>query len=146
MYLVSSCLLGVNCRYDGKNNYNDRLFEYFKAAELMPVCPELIGGLSIPRKPCEITENQNGFKIYNINGKDMTDRFIRGAYKTLKIAEILNIKNTIFMERSPSCGVHKIYDGNFNNKLISGQGITTRILENNGIKVYSINELKNKLV
>ena len=142
MYLVSACLLGVNCRYDGKNNFNKRLFEYFKEAELFPVCPEVMGGLSIPRNPCEIVETDDCFKVNDINGEDKTDEFLEGAQKTLKIAELLNIKKAIFMERSPSCGVHQIYDGNFNNKLISGQGITTTLLEKNGIKVYSNSELK----
>lgn len=142
MYLVSACLLGVNCRYDRENNFNKRLFEYFKEAELLPVCPEVMGGLSIPRNPCEIVETDDGFKVNDINGEDKTDEFLEGAQKTLKIAELLNIKKAIFMERSPSCGVHQIYDGNFNNKLISGQGITTTLLEKNGIKVYSNSELK----
>lgn len=142
MYLVSACLLGVNCRYNGKNNFNQRLFEYFKEAELFPICPEVIGGLSIPRQPCEIVEVEDGNKVYDINGDDKTVKFIEGAQKTLKIAELLNIKKAIFMERSPSCGVHRIYDGNFNNKLITGRGITTSLLEKNGVKVYSDSELK----
>ena len=142
MYLVSACLLGVNCRYDGDNNYNKRLFEYFEESLLYPVCPEVMGGLSIPRKPCEIVQVEDDLKVYDINGNDKTNQFVQGAQKTLKIAELLNTKKAIFMERSPSCGVHNIYDGNFNNKLITGQGITTRLLEKNGIKVFSNRELK----
>jgi len=144
LYLVSACLLGVNCRYDGDNNYNQRLFEYFEESLLYPVCPEVMGGLSIPRKPCEIVQAEDDLKVKDIDGNDKTKQFVQGAQKTLKIAELLNIKKAIFMERSPSCGVHKIYDGKFNNNLISGQGITTKLLEKNDIKVYSNNKL-NKI-
>lgn len=142
MYLVSACLLGVNCRYDGDNKYNQRLFEYFEESLLYPVCPEVMGGLSIPRKPCEIVRVDDEWKVYDIDGNDKTNQFVKGAQKTLEIAELLNIKKAIFMERSPSCGVHKIYDGNFNNNVITGQGITTMLLKKNGIKVYNNKELK----
>jgi uncharacterized protein YbbK (DUF523 family) len=101
-----------------------------------------MGGLSIPRKPCEIVRVDDEWKVYDIDGNDKTNQFVKGAQKTLEIAELLNIKKAIFMERSPSCGVHKIYDGNFNNNVITGQGITTMLLKKNGIKVYNNKELK----
>lgn len=144
MYLISACLIGVNCRYDGKNNFNQRLYEYFKESLLYPVCPEVIGGLSIPRLPCEIKREDDSIKVIDIRDNDKSKYFISGAKKTLKLAKILNVKGAIFMERSPSCGVNKIYDGSFSNNLIEGKGITTSLLEKEGFKVYSENDL-NKI-
>lgn len=144
MYLVSACLIGVNCRYDGENNYNQKLYELFKESLLYPVCPEVLGGLGIPRKPCEIIKKNNNFKVYDIEGRNRKDEFLKGSKKTLKIAELIEVKGAIFKERSPSCGVHNIYDGNFTGNVIKGKGVTTNYLENAGYKVYSEKEL-NKL-
>lgn len=141
MYLVSACLIGINCRYDGKNNYNQRLYELFKESLLYPVCPEVLGGLEIPRKPCEVIKKKNSYKIYDIDGEDKTDEFLKGAEKSLKIAELIEAKGVIFKEKSPSCGVHYIYDGSFNGNIIEGKGITTNYLENADYKVYSEDDL-----
>lgn len=144
MYLVSACLIGINCRYDAKNNCNQRLYELFKESLLYPVCPEVLGGLGIPRKPCEIIKRENNYKVYDIDGENKTVEFIKGAEKTLKIAELIEVKGVIFKEKSPSCGVHYIYDGSFNENIIEGKGITTNYLINAGYKVYSEDDL-NKL-
>lgn len=143
MYLVSACLIGVNCRYDGKNNYNQKLYKLFKESLLYPVCPEILGGLEIPRKPCELIIEQNNYKVYNIDGENRTDEFLKGAKKTLKIADLMKVKGVIFKDKSPSCGVYNIHDGNFNGNIIKGKGVTTNFLEKSGYKVYSEVDLNN---
>ena len=130
-------MLGINCRYDGKNNKNDKLFELFKQGKLIPVCPEQLGGLSTPRVPSEI----QGKKVFDKNGKDVTQNFIKGAKETLYIAKALGCKEAILKENSPSCGVNFVYDGTFTNKKIKGEGITTRLLKANGIRVTSEKEI-----
>ena len=135
--LVSACLLGYNCKYNGKNNKNEKVLEYIKDKYVIPICPEVFGNLSIPRMPAEIKNN----KVINKKGKDVTNNFIDGANKTLKIAKILNIKKAILKQKSPSCGSGKIYDGNFNNTIINGDGITTKILKENNIEVISEEDL-----
>ncbi len=141
MYLVSACLIGVNCRYDGDNNYNEKLYEMFKESLLYPVCPEVLGGLEIPREPCELITIKNNYEVYDINGINKTTEFFRGAQKSLEIADLIAVRGVIFKERSPSCGVHYIYDGSFNKNLIEGKGLTTSYLEDVGYKIYSENEL-----
>jgi uncharacterized protein YbbK (DUF523 family) len=141
MYLVSACLIGVNCRYDGDNNYNEKLYEMFKESLLYPVCPEVLGGLEIPREPCEIITRKSNYKVYDINKVNKTSEFFRGAQKTLKIADLIEVRGVIFKENSPSCGVHYIYDGSFNKNVIEGKGLNTSYLEDVGYKIYSENEL-----
>ena len=143
MYIVSACLLGVNCRYDGQNNYNEKIYKLFKKYKLFPVCPEVLGGMEIPRNPCEIKIIDNKEKVFDINGNERTNEFQIGARKVLDIAKLINIDGAILMDRSPSCGVNKIYDGTFNNNLITGMGITTKLLKENGFKVYATSDLDN---
>ena len=128
--LVSACLLGENCRYDGMNKLNQELFLQ-KKANLIPFCPEAAGGLSIPRKPGEIIDN----KVLSQDGDDLTEYYHTGAVKAWELVKENKIKVAILKEDSPSCGVKKIYDGTFSGKKISGQGITTRLLSENGILV-----------
>ncbi|MFO7814755.1 MAG: DUF523 domain-containing protein [Halanaerobiales bacterium] len=141
MYLVSACLIGINCRYDGENNYNQRLYELFKKSLLYPVCPEILGGLEIPRNPCEVVIDDKNYKVYDIEGENRTDEFLKGAKKTLKIAKLLEVKGSIFKDKSPSCGVYYIYDGSFNENIIEGEGITTTVLKKADYKVYSEDDL-----
>ena len=135
--LVSACLLGHNCKYNGKNNKNEKVLEYTKDKYVIPVCPEVFGNLSIPRLPSEIIGN----KVVNKRGKDVTNNFIDGANKTLEIAKKLNVKRALLKQKSPSCGCGKIYDGNFTNTIINGDGITTRILKENNIEVITEEDL-----
>lgn len=135
--LCSACLLGVNCRYDGKNKPDNKVLELAKKEILIPVCPEELGGLSTPREQSEQKEN----KVITRSGKDVTENFIRGAREVLKIAGILNVKEAILKQRSASCGSGQIYDGSFSGKVIRGNGITTELLQNSGIKVISEEEL-----
>lgn len=131
--LISSCLCGSCCKYNGGNNLLKEFPIIKEKYELILVCPEVLGGLSIPRNPSEI----KGDKVYNNIGEDVTDAFNLGAKKALAIALENGVTKAILKESSPSCGVKNIYDGSFSGKKISGSGITTRLLEDNNIKVYS---------
>lgn len=140
MYIVSACLAGIKCRYDGKGSENNDIIKLVKEGKAIPVCPEVLGGLSIPRIPCEIIEGKSGkLKVINKEGKDCTLEFLQGAQKALAIAEVVGADTAILKSKSPSCGCGKIYDGKFNGKLVYGDGITTRLFKENGIKVYTEN-------
>jgi len=135
--IVSECLAGINCRYDGKNNKNDKILEFIKDNNCILVCPEQLGGLSTPRIPAEILEN----KVINKNGEDVTENFIKGAKEALSIAQIYNCKTAILKAESPSCGSKMIYDGTHTGNLINGMGITTKLFVNNGIEVKNEYEI-----
>ena len=132
--LVSACLLGVDCKYNGGNNYDEEIFKELENYELIPVCPEIFGGLSTPRKPSEIV----GDKVINNEGLDVTNNFKRGAEETLELAKKLGVKKAILKAKSPSCGNGKIYDGTFTGTIIDGDGITTKLLKENGIEVITL--------
>lgn len=132
--LVSACLLGINCKYSGGNNYSEEVMEFLKDYEIIPVCPEQLGGLPTPRPASEIV----GDKVINIEGNDVTANYIKGAEEALKIAKMLGVKKALLKAKSPSCGNGKIYDGTFTNTLIEGDGITTKLLKENDIKVITI--------
>lgn len=139
--LVSACLIGENCRYDGKNTLTKEIRDLAKYYDLIPICPEVSGGLKTPRHPAEIV---NG-KVVTIKGRDVSDNYHDGAYWASSIVRMYHIKLAILKERSPSCGVHQIYDGSFSGKLIAGKGITTRKLESLGVKVINEDEAKELL-
>ena len=147
MKLVSACLVGINCKYDGKNNKNKKIFEMYKKGELIPVCPEQLGGLSTPREPAETTGDGSDVlkgkaKVLTISGKDITSNFVKGAEEVLKIAKDLNIKEVILKSKSPSCGYKKIYDGTFSKKLVDGNGVLASLLEQNKIKIHTEEEFE----
>ena len=139
--LISACLVGDKCKYDGHTNYTPLIKNLLEKYELVPFCPEVEGGLPTPRKPSE----RKGDKVVNNAGKDVTRNFQLGAEKALNICKYLNIKIAILKENSPSCGVNQIYDGNFKNKLIKGEGVTTELLRKNGIAVYNENQIEELL-
>ena len=142
MYLVSSCLAGVNCRYNGSNSENKFILQLVKEGKAIALCPEQLAGLPTPRPSCEIIIDESGNKkVVSKDGQDFTKEFTEGAEKTLAIAKITGIKKAILQSKSPSCGYGFIYDGNFSGNLIKGNGLTTEILINNGIKVYTENDL-----
>ena len=147
MILVSACLIGINCKYNGYNNKNEKVIQYLKDKQFIIACPEQLGGMSTPREPSEIIELDTKDVIKGqtsvINNKmlDVTNKFKEGAKETLKIANIYNCKEAILKDGSPSCGSSYIYDGTFSSKKIDGIGITTALLINNGIKVISEKEL-----
>ncbi|MGN0521031.1 MAG: DUF523 domain-containing protein [Eubacterium sp.] len=130
--LVSACLLGENCKYNGGNNKNEAVIALGKKHKLIPICPECMAGLPIPRVPSEI----KGSRVYSKDGADLTDKFNDGAEKSLYVAEESGCQTAILKERSPSCGFGSIYDGSFSGKLTRGNGITAQLLYDNGIKIY----------
>ena len=132
--LVSACLLGINCKYNGGNNYSEEVMEFLKNYEIIPICPEQLGGLKTPRPASEII----GDKVINIEGDDVTDEYQKGAEATLKIAQLLGAKKALLKAKSPSCGNGKIYDGTFSSVLTDGNGITTKLLKENNIEVITI--------
>jgi uncharacterized protein YbbK (DUF523 family) len=146
--LISACLLGIKCAWDGQDIYkSDKAIELSNSEMLMPVCPEQLGGLRTPRAPQEI-QGATGedvldgkCKVLNINGEDVTQKFINGAEETLKIVKLLHIEEFIGKSRSPSCGCGQVYDGTFSRKLIDGDGVTTALLKRNGIIVITEEDL-----
>lgn len=134
--IVSACLLGVNCKYSGGNNLNERVLRLGEKHTLIPVCPEQLGGLSTPREPSEII----GKRVINKSGRDVTENYVRGAEETLKTARAYNCRCAVLKERSPSCGTKEVYDGTFSKTVVSGKGITAALLENNGIEIYNEND------
>ena len=142
MYLVSSCLAGINCRYDGKNSENKDIVELVKQGQAIPVCPEVFGKLPIPRPCCEIVVDNNCNKVVSKDGKDLTKEYSDGAEKTLTIAKTLGIKKAILKAKSPSCGCGYIYDGTFSGNLIEGNGLTAELLLKNGFEVHTENDFE----
>lgn len=142
MYLISACLAGIDCRYDGKNCGQKVFADLIKWGQALPVCPEQLGGLPVPRACCEITVSGNGDKkVTGQDGRDYTAEFIKGAEKTLAIAKEKGITKAILKSNSPSCGCGFIYDGTFTGKLAEGNGLTTELLMKNGIRVISEKEV-----
>lgn len=144
MILVSACLAGVNCGWDGKNRLDAKIKELVDKKLAIAVCPEVLGGRGIPRTKTEIRSGSGEdvldgrAKVFDENGKDVTDEFIRGAYVTLEIVKKHNIKEAVLKSKSPSCGVGKIYDGNFKANLVNGEGVTAALLKREGIACQSI--------
>jgi len=138
--LVSACLLGDNVRYDGGNNLIDNLDKLQERYEIIPVCPEIIGGLVTPRIPSEI-KSFNPLTIENEFGIDTLDFFTDGAMQTLNICQKYNIKIALLKSKSPSCGIKEVYDGTFTKTLMQGQGITANILAQHNIRLYDENQI-----
>ncbi|MGD9567746.1 MAG: 2-thiouracil desulfurase family protein [Sedimentibacter sp.] len=137
-YIVSACLCGEKTRYDGKASTSEKIKTLVDEGKAIMVCPEVLGGLNVPRLPCEIRDG----RVVNISSDDKTDYFVDGAIKTLETAKKYGIKKAILKEKSPSCGSNYIYDGTFSKSLIHGQGITTRLLRLNDIEVISDEEFE----
>jgi len=135
--LISACLLGVNCRYDGDGKLIKEIERLKEIYNLIPVCPEIYGGLKTPREPAEIIDG----KVINRKGEDVTENFIKGANETLYLAKLFNCKYAILKERSPSCGFGEIYDGTFSGKLVDGNGITADLLIKNGIMIIGESQM-----
>ncbi len=141
--LVSACLLGTSCRYDGRDNKVVSVVEQGKKVHLIPICPEQMGGLMTPRLPAEIREG----RVYAKDGRDVTESFQKGAEEALKLAQLFGCRCAILKARSPSCGNGLIYDGTFSGRKTEGDGITAALLKKNGIRVYTEEEIeKNQRV
>lgn len=135
--IVSACLLGIPCRYDGKSKPIKEVIALKDKYELIPVCAEILGGLSTPRIGAEIVGN----KVIRSDGEDVTYEYHKGANEVLKIVKENDCKIAILKSKSPSCGKGKIYDGTYTKTLIDGNGVLTDLLLKNGIKVYSETEI-----
>lgn len=134
--MVSACLLGENCKYNGGNNRSERVLEFVRGHEVIPVCPEVLGGLPTPRVGAEIV---NG-RVTTSDGRDVDREFREGARIGLQRAIEEQVDLAILQSRSPSCGVKKVYDGTFSGKLIPGMGVFAALLTEHGIKVMDVED------
>lgn len=135
--LISACLLGMNCRYDGTGKLMDGLEDLGEQVHFIPVCPEIYGGLKTPREPAE----QKGGRIFTKSGEEVTYEYYKGAQEILRLSQFFHCPGAVLKERSPSCGYGKIYDGSFRGKLVDGKGVAAKLLSENGIAVFGESQL-----
>lgn len=135
--LISACLLGHNTKYNGKNNYKEEVKQLEEYFDFIIICPEVEGGLKIPRDPSEII----GSNVISNKGKNVTYEYTKGAQIALNKAKLNNIKYALLKSKSPSCGKGLVYDGTFSSKLIEGNGIACKLLLDNNIEVFTENEI-----
>ena len=135
--LVSACLLGKNCKYNGGNNLNQNVLDFIEGHEVIGVCPEQLGGLATPRLPAEIVDGV----VTNKEGISVDAEFRKGAQEALAVALEKKVDLAILQSRSPSCGVKEIYDGSFSGKKIKGQGVFAKLLTMHGIKVLDAEDV-----
>lgn len=140
-YIVSSCLAGIACRYDGKCKENEIVRKLIEDGRAIPLCPEQLGGLTTPREPSECKMMDGELKVYTKSGKNVTNEFYSGAKQVLEFARKYNIKKAVLQKNSPSCGL-KTYDGTFTGTLANYSGVTAQLLKENGIKVISTEDLE----
>ena len=136
--IVSACLLGVSCRYDGNSKPNEKIINLKEKYNLIPICPEIMGGLPTPRMSAEIKDG----RVKTENGIDVTEEYKKGADEAIKLAKLFGCKKAILKENSPSCGCGKIYNGEFTRTLKDGNGITAELFMKNGIDVFGENSDK----
>lgn len=137
--IVSACLLGENCKYNGGNNRHERVLEFVKGHRVIPVCPEMLGGLPIPRQPAEILHGI----VVDADSVSVDEQFRRGASLALLLAKENEVDLAILQPRSPSCGSRQIYDGTFSKRLVPGKGVFAQLLSDNGIEMVEPDELEN---
>ena len=135
--LVSACLLGENCKYNGGNNRSERVLRYVAGHEVIPVCPEILGGLPCPRKPVEWV----GDRVLTCDGDDCTEAFRRGVQRAMELIANKHVDLAILQSRSPTCGVKQIYDGTFSGVRIDGMGALARALKEKGIPLMDAEDV-----
>ncbi|MFZ5967991.1 MAG: DUF523 domain-containing protein [Bacillota bacterium] len=146
MILVSACLAGIRCRYDGSDKLIQEIQNLVKEGKAVLVCPEQLGGLSTPREPAEIQGGDGSAvlkgqaSVISKDGKDVTAGFIKGAEETLKIAQLYDIEYAVLKARSPSCGKDVIYNGSFSKEKRAGDGVAAALLIDHGIKIIDEDE------
>ena len=133
MIIVSACLAGYRCRYDGKIVPDEEIVALIKSGGAIPVCPEMMGGLPCPRVPAERTKD--GLRVVTQEGNDVTEAFTSGAFEALRMAKLYGCEKAILKAKSPSCGCGQIYDGTFSGTLREGDGVTAELFKENGITV-----------
>ena len=139
--LISACLLGARCRYDGASKAHPEIAVLAEHHTLIPVCPEQLGGLATPRPPAE----RQGPRVVTKAGVDVTEQYRRGAEEVLKLCKLLGCEAAVLKERSPSCGRGEIYDGTFTGTLMPGDGVTAELLTAQGIAVYGESHIEELL-
>lgn len=137
--LVSACILGENCKFNGKNNYSKEAVEFLSDKEVVPICPETLAGMPTPREPAEIV---NG-RVTEISGKDVHDQYSEGVSIAVDIISNQEIDYALLQSRSPTCGSNRIYDGSFSGKKIKGSGIFAQKLKDLGYVVKDVEDIKN---
>lgn len=150
MVLISACLIGINCNYKGESKPCEKAIKLARMSKAIPFCPEQLGGLCTPRSGARILSG-NGLdvldkkaRLITDDSKDVTDEYIKGAEKVLKMAKIFNISAVVLKQGSPSCGNGKTQGGESKRERVLGDGVTTALLKKNGIKIYSEEDLENK--
>ena len=144
MDIASACLVGIKCRYDGEAREDKRIKELYKNGKVKAVCPECLAGLVCPRCPSEIASGEGEdvlagrAKVMAEDGSDRTSEFLKGAEKTLEIAQSLGAKRAYLKSKSPSCGYGKIYDGTFSATLRNGSGVTSALLKKKGFEIIEV--------
>ena len=142
--VISACLTGIRCRYDGGASRNALVIEGLKTSTLIPVCPEEAGGLATPRPAAEIVGGDGAdvldgrTRVMTADGADVTENFVKGAHHALRIAQTNGATQVVLKARSPSCGCGDIYDGTFSGRLTAGDGVTAALLKRHGITVTSV--------
>ena len=134
--LISACLLGVKCRYDGAEKLNEAAMKLADKHELVPFCPEIYGGLATPRDPAEIRDG----RVYTCKGKDVTEEYEKGAQMALRVAKVLGCECAVLQDRSPSCGIGKVHNGLFDGGLVDGDGKTAELFRKEGIRLVRASE------
>lgn len=135
--MVSSCLLGEKCRYNGSDAFSQGVLDFIEDMEVISFCPELLGGMETPREPAEIKNISNERRVITSSGKDVTSYFRKGAAESLKLAKKCGAELIILKSKSPSCGLKEVYDGTFSGKLVPGSGLTGDILKLNNSNVLT---------
>lgn len=136
--LVSACITGCNCKYNGENNLNPKVVEFLKDKEIIEICPEMLVGMNIPRASAEIVDGC----VTDCNGKNVHKEYEKGVELALEKIKDENIDLAILQSRSPTCGVNQIYDGNFSGKLIKDRGLFAKALIKNGYKVIDSEDIR----
>ncbi len=136
--LVSACLLGVRCNHVGKASHSQAVSELSSDHRLVPICPEVVGGLPTPRPPAELHPDGS---VRSEGGEDLTDAYRRGAAAAVALAGAIDAEEAVLKARSPSCGCHEVYDGTFTRTRVPGEGVTARALREAGLRVRSEEDL-----
>lgn len=139
--LISACLMGMHCRYNGTGAMLEEAAQLMEKYHLIPVCPEIYGGMMTPRNPAERCAE----KVVTAQGEEVTDAYLRGAEEILRLSELYACKIAILKERSPSCGYGTIYDGTFSGTLVPGNGITAELLAKKGVRILGESKVKELL-
>ena len=139
--LVSACLLGENCKYNGGNNYNPAVAEFVKDKEVLPICPEMMAGMGCPRIPIEIVDGV----LMDRDGNNVDAAMRKAVEQAMEMIREEDILCAVLQSRSPTCGVNQIYDGSFTGKLIEGSGVLAQALKLVGYRVVDAEDIKNPL-